>query len=257
MAKKPDQAQARPPPMPTSRPSPPLPIRHRRPLSTPQSWWMPLPTRHRQPSWRTPRGRSSSRKFWARWIWPMRASTQPARWHDQRAECRRLERRQARQTAGRRLRRPGPRHLRLRQGRVGLMRLTLVTPPAPFITLDEARSQCRVENDQEENAVLERAIDAAISYLDGYRGILRRCIVNQQWRMDLARPCRTVRMPFPDISDVTVTYPAPSQSQSRSIFATMGLQSISATRLVGQCRSCSRRGSARCRQFRRPSRWRH
>lgn len=87
------------------------------------------------------------------------------------------------------------------------MRLTLVTPPAPFITLDEARSQCRVENDQEENAVLERAIDAAISYLDGYRGILRRCIVNQQWRMDLARPCRTVRMPSPDISNVTVTYP--------------------------------------------------
>lgn len=86
------------------------------------------------------------------------------------------------------------------------MRLTLVTPPQAFITVDEARQQCRAEDEGETNAVLERAIDAAISYLDGYRGILRRCIVDQQWRMDLAHPGRTARLPFPDIKDVTVAY---------------------------------------------------
>lgn len=85
------------------------------------------------------------------------------------------------------------------------MRLTLVEPPVPFITLDEAKAHCRVDH-SDEDLLLQQAIDAAISHLDGYRGILRRCIVNQVWRLDVARPYRTVRLPFPDISAVSVAF---------------------------------------------------
>lgn len=85
------------------------------------------------------------------------------------------------------------------------MRLTLVEAPAPFITLDEVKAQCRVDH-TDEDVLLEQAIGAAISHLDGYRGTLRRCIVNQTWRLDVARPCRTVRLPFPDISEVSVAF---------------------------------------------------
>lgn len=85
------------------------------------------------------------------------------------------------------------------------MRLTRVTPPVDFIQLDEAREQCRVEEGVDDQ-VLQRAIDAAISYLDGYHGILRRCIVNQVWRLDIARPGQTVRLPFPDINDIAVVF---------------------------------------------------
>jgi len=86
------------------------------------------------------------------------------------------------------------------------MRLTLVEPPASFIELNEARQHCRADPDEELDAVVERSVNAAISFLDGYRGILRRCIVNQEWRLDVAAPLRTVRLPFPDISGVAVRF---------------------------------------------------
>lgn len=86
------------------------------------------------------------------------------------------------------------------------MRMTLVTAPQAFVGLTEARQQCRVPPDEESDEVLRRAIVAAISYLDGYRGVLRRCIVTQQWKMDLPFPGRRVALPFPDISEVVATF---------------------------------------------------
>lgn len=85
------------------------------------------------------------------------------------------------------------------------MRPTRVTAPADLITLDEAREQCRVDG-SDENSLLQRAIDAAVSYLDGYTGVLGRCIVEQTWRIHVTRPGRTVLLPFPDIISVTAEF---------------------------------------------------
>jgi len=82
------------------------------------------------------------------------------------------------------------------------MRLTLVTPPAELpVSLEQAKLQCKVSSN-DENDQVEQAIAAAVSWLDGQRGVLRRCIVNQVWRADIDRLGSYVALPFPDISTV-------------------------------------------------------
>ena len=42
---------------------------------------------------------------------------------------------------------------------------------------------------------------AAVSHLDGWRGVLGRCILSQQWTETYAQ-AGTFRLPFPDVSEV-------------------------------------------------------
>ncbi|MGA0615329.1 head-tail connector protein [Paracoccus sp. KR1-242] len=86
------------------------------------------------------------------------------------------------------------------------MRLTLVTPPAaPPIERALAKDYCKVSWDYED-AVIDACIDAAVSWLDGQRGVLRRCIVNQVWRADIDRLGGYVALPFPDVSTVSAVF---------------------------------------------------
>ncbi len=86
------------------------------------------------------------------------------------------------------------------------MSWVLVTPPAAqLVDLKEAKQQCRVDGD-DENPVLQRAIDAAMSWLDGYRGVLGRCILSQSWRRTIPGGAGTVRFPFPDVSCVSAEF---------------------------------------------------
>lgn len=79
------------------------------------------------------------------------------------------------------------------------MRLTLVTPPVETpITLDDAKAQCRVDSDHED-MLIQSYLDAAVSWLDGYSGILGRCMVTQTWRADITRLGEIIALPFPDI----------------------------------------------------------
>jgi len=50
------------------------------------------------------------------------------------------------------------------------------------VTLDAAREQCRVTHLAHDNVLLEH-LDAAISALDGWNGILGRCLIDQVWRV--------------------------------------------------------------------------
>lgn len=78
------------------------------------------------------------------------------------------------------------------------MRLVLITPPAAApISLAEAKAQCRVEYG-DEDLLLQHYIDAATALLDGPAGILGRCLVSQQWRLELAALPTRVALPFPD-----------------------------------------------------------
>ncbi|SMO78904.1 head-tail connector protein [Paracoccus laeviglucosivorans] len=83
------------------------------------------------------------------------------------------------------------------------MRLQLITPPSDLpVTVAEAKDYCKVSWDYEDG-VIEGCIKAAVSWLDGRRGVLRRCIVNQVWQGDIDRLGSTIALPFPDISAVT------------------------------------------------------
>lgn len=84
----------------------------------------------------------------------------------------------------------------------------LVTPAdAPLLTRDEAKLQCRVElDDTFEDDLIDGLIRAATAYLDGYSGVLGRCLINQTWlvKFDTWAPC--FRLPFPNVSGVVVKW---------------------------------------------------
>jgi uncharacterized phiE125 gp8 family phage protein len=92
----------------------------------------------------------------------------------------------------------------------------LITPPAVLpVTLDEAKEHLRVAIYDEDGAVfagdddtlIEAFIGGAVSHLDGWTGILGRCLVEQTWRMDFDAFCSELVLPLgPVIEIVTVTW---------------------------------------------------
>ncbi|MGL4489176.1 MAG: head-tail connector protein [Rhizobiaceae bacterium] len=69
------------------------------------------------------------------------------------------------------------------------MSLKLKTPPtlsviSSICTLAEAKAHCRVDH-SDEDIYIGTLIEAAISYLDGFRGQLGRCIGEQTWELYL------------------------------------------------------------------------
>lgn len=59
-------------------------------------------------------------------------------------------------------------------------------PDALPITLDEAKAHCRISGD-DENDLVAAAIEAATSHLDGYSGVLGRCLMPQVWQQEFDR----------------------------------------------------------------------
>lgn len=84
-----------------------------------------------------------------------------------------------------------------------------VAPAAAPVTLTEAKAHLRV-TDTNEDTLIAAMIDAAVSHLDGWHGILGRCIVTQTWRQDLYDFPTYIRLPFPDVQSVTVAYTDPA-----------------------------------------------
>ena len=82
-----------------------------------------------------------------------------------------------------------------------------ITPPAaPLISTADAHAHCRVDHD-DENDVLDACVADATSYLDGWSGVMGRCLINQTWRQDFARWGPAMRLPFPDVSSIaSITY---------------------------------------------------
>lgn len=84
-----------------------------------------------------------------------------------------------------------------------------IAPPAtPIITLDEVKQHCRIDLDFDgDDALLTAYIAAIESKLDGYSGILGRCLITQTWRYSLSCwPGCKLTLPFPDTESVVVTY---------------------------------------------------
>jgi uncharacterized phiE125 gp8 family phage protein len=105
-----------------------------------------------------------------------------------------------------------------------MFRPILITPPAESpVTLEEIKAYCEVSLDTEEDdALLESLREAAVSYLDGFRGVLGRGIINQEWEVELSAKQQTYCLPVPDVSEAAIFFSDPAGDE----------QSIPAQRLV-------------------------
>ncbi|WP_313349793.1 hypothetical protein [Paracoccus sp. (in: a-proteobacteria)] len=74
-------------------------------------------------------------------------------------------------------------------------------PAGPVVSLDELRDHLLV-NPGERDSQIEALEVQAVAHLDGYRGILGRCILPQQWVVDY-NEAGTFRLPLPDVSAAT------------------------------------------------------
>lgn len=86
----------------------------------------------------------------------------------------------------------------------------LVTPPAEWPIglhdFDGALAQARIDS-CEEDGLIEAYIEAATAHLDGYSGVLGRCLVSQTWRQDFRCWSDRMRLPLdPVLSIESVTY---------------------------------------------------
>jgi uncharacterized phiE125 gp8 family phage protein len=81
---------------------------------------------------------------------------------------------------------------------------TLVAAPStPVISLDEAKLHLRVEG-TDEDTLVEGLIAAALGLLDGYAGILGRCLIHQTWQVTADDFCRRMRLPMPAASIASI-----------------------------------------------------
>jgi uncharacterized phiE125 gp8 family phage protein len=80
-----------------------------------------------------------------------------------------------------------------------------VAPVSAPVTLAEVKADLRVEF-SDNDTMIQGYLDAAVSHLDGWGGILGRCMVTQTWRQDYAEFGEVLRLPFVGASSVAVTY---------------------------------------------------
>lgn len=82
-----------------------------------------------------------------------------------------------------------------------------VAPAADLLDLAAVKLHLKLEaGDTTEDSLVSALIGAVTAHLDGYAGILGRCLVNQTWRQDFEGFPSCLRLPFPDVSSVTLKY---------------------------------------------------
>lgn len=73
------------------------------------------------------------------------------------------------------------------------------------VSIADAKAQLRVFHEDDDDHI-GTLINSAVEHLDGYAGVLGRCIVNQEWRQDFRDWDWRFRLPFPNVSAATITY---------------------------------------------------
>lgn len=85
-------------------------------------------------------------------------------------------------------------------------RPVLVTAPAEMpVTTAEAKAHLRVTHSSEDT-LIESLVKAATAHLDGYSGILGRCLVTQTWRQDFDAFAHVMRLPLLAAGVTTVVH---------------------------------------------------
>lgn len=92
----------------------------------------------------------------------------------------------------------------------------IAAPAEAPVSLAEAKAHLNVDHDGDDTLITS-LVGAGVAHLDGHAGVLGRCLVNQQWRQDYRDWHWFHRLPFPDVSAVTVKYQdADNQEQTVS-----------------------------------------
>lgn len=80
-------------------------------------------------------------------------------------------------------------------------------PADDLVTREELKLHLKVDG-SDDDALIDTLVSAVAARLDGWSGVLGRCLLTQTWRQDFA--CwpadGCLRLPFPDVQSVTVTY---------------------------------------------------
>ncbi len=80
----------------------------------------------------------------------------------------------------------------------------LIEAPAALLTLPEVKAHLRVDH-ADEDTLIEGLIASAVGWLDGWQGVLGRCILTQTWASTHAA-LADLRLPFPDVQSAVVSY---------------------------------------------------
>ena len=78
-----------------------------------------------------------------------------------------------------------------------------VSPAGAVVSLSELKAHLRVDGNHDD-ALIEALEKAAVAHLDGWRGVLGRCILPQTWEVDYPK-AGLYRLPFPDVTAVTAS----------------------------------------------------
>lgn len=81
----------------------------------------------------------------------------------------------------------------------------IAAPGSPPVSLEELKAHVRVEFD-DDDALLQACLDAAVSHLDGWSGALGRALVTQTWRFDYGAFFDALRIDLDPVQSVSVTY---------------------------------------------------
>lgn len=86
-----------------------------------------------------------------------------------------------------------------------MLRPVRITPPAELpVSVREVGEHLRIDTGPEAY-LLQTYIAAATDHLDGFTGILGRCLVDQVWRQDFDT-FYGLRLPFPDCKNISVVW---------------------------------------------------
>lgn len=78
-------------------------------------------------------------------------------------------------------------------------------PAEEVVKLKDMKAHLRLDpNVDDDDSLVGGMIASATSHLDGYRGILGRCILDQGWEVDLPN-AGTFRLPLPDVTSATAS----------------------------------------------------
>lgn len=83
----------------------------------------------------------------------------------------------------------------------------IVDPDDDFLPLPDVKAHLRVDH-PDEDSTIRALIAAAISHLDGPRGVLGRCIQPQTWQMKFepGEDLRALHLPFPNVDTVVARW---------------------------------------------------
>lgn len=98
----------------------------------------------------------------------------------------------------------------------------LVTAPvAPVVSLADMKAHLRI-NFADDDAQVTAIEQAAVAHLDGWRGVLGRCLMSQTWRQDFDTWGK-LRIAMPDASSIVVTYKDAAGDMQAATTADVGL----------------------------------